>query len=303
MRCRTYIAALLLSAFSLHADEVDDFLIEKEANFDSAEVDVERPSSLTNLESEPSTLINGTVNVISGDFTNSDTDMILPCAEPLALQRCYQSSDPNTGSLCKSWNYNHFGMLTEGKRKGKHDKKIYTANILGAYGSQISYEEQDKNRYCISILCVEKGLTNISQGMISGRTNSRNERLDYNKDAKQWVLTTGGGDRSVFEKIKKMDTFLLKKEKKANGNSIDYEYDKINRLSKVTTKNREGTSLASYSYNYRKTSGSKYRFVCDLTSHDHKTVTYVFDRIKVGLNEGYYLFEDQSPEGPTQYFT
>lgn len=303
MRRWIYFATLLFSAFTLNADEIDDLLIEKGGGFDSAEVDVERPSSLTNLETEPSAIVNGSVNVISGDFTTAETDMALPCGEPLALQRCYQSSDPNTGSMCKSWNYNHFGMLTEGKRKGKHDKKIYTASILGAYGSQLTYEERDKNRYTLSKLCIENGLTNISQGTISGRTNTKNDRLDYNKLTKQWVLMSGGGERSIFEKIKHTDSYLLTKENKGNGNSIDYQYDKANRLLKVETKNREGTSLASYNYNFRRQPGTKYGFICDVTSHDQRKVTYIFDRIKVGAHEGYYLLEAQRPEGPTEYFT
>lgn len=44
---------------------------------------------LTSLEGEPSGMIDGHVNVISGAFVDSEVDMIIPGPEPLRVSRAW----------------------------------------------------------------------------------------------------------------------------------------------------------------------------------------------------------------------
>ena len=66
---------------------------------------------LANLHGIPSMLVHGCVNVLTGDYLDFDTDLILAGSEPFALERHYCSSDKKKGSLGHGWSHTHWGYL------------------------------------------------------------------------------------------------------------------------------------------------------------------------------------------------
>jgi hypothetical protein len=111
-----------------------------EANFSSMDVRGENPSTLTNLEAEPSSSIYNAVSVISGDYTESFMDFMTPGPDVIPIQRVYSSGERSTGSLCYGWHLGKYGLLNRWKAD-KKDGKGYRATIVGNGGSRMTYAE------------------------------------------------------------------------------------------------------------------------------------------------------------------
>ncbi len=81
----------LLLCFCIHLYADDDYVAEPNSLGD--------PSlALTTLEGAPVNIVHQCVNVITGDYTDFSTDIIVPGHEPLTLQRFFCSSDFNVDS-------------------------------------------------------------------------------------------------------------------------------------------------------------------------------------------------------------
>ncbi len=77
-----------------------------------SEVDDNAVPSLVNLTSLPSAVVNGCVNVITGDFCeyNSD-DIVSGGPDAYVLGHCYASSSLEEGNLRNGWNFLHHHFL------------------------------------------------------------------------------------------------------------------------------------------------------------------------------------------------
>ncbi|MBS0655860.1 MAG: hypothetical protein JSR46_08795, partial [Verrucomicrobia bacterium] len=69
------------------------------------------PTSLVNMTAMPSSVINGTVNAITGDFFVSDANHIVSGPDPYALGHTYSSSHLEEGTLGAGWNFYHHHYL------------------------------------------------------------------------------------------------------------------------------------------------------------------------------------------------
>lgn len=189
----------------------------------------------------PDSLVNGSVDAISGTYYESHEDVNIPGIEPLnfkmnyhyGITRLSQLYDETFGAgHCLSHPYlslyQHDHMLTEGS--GGH-----------FYCSELSKEQKGKFTYTHKKIrsYFELGLSNTSKGYISGQNNLKNARLlikqESKKPHKEQTLTVTLGDGSQrFYTCKKIEKkqgkgwcgiFLLEEEVKASGNRILYEYD------------------------------------------------------------------------------
>ncbi|MBS0637386.1 MAG: hypothetical protein JSS12_07730 [Verrucomicrobia bacterium] len=77
----------------------------------AAEVHDDAVPSLVNLTSIPSAVVNGTVNVISGDFVECNQDDIVSGPDPYILGHSYASSSLQEGNLGSGWNFLHYHLL------------------------------------------------------------------------------------------------------------------------------------------------------------------------------------------------
>ncbi len=76
-----------------------------------AEVDANAIPSLVNLTSMPSAIVNGSVNVITGDFCESDEEDVIYSPDPYVLGHTYFSSSLEEGNLGAGWNYLHHHLI------------------------------------------------------------------------------------------------------------------------------------------------------------------------------------------------
>jgi len=89
--------------------------------------------SLVNLTARPSTVVNGCVNVITGDYFDSDQDDILSGPDPYVLGHNYCSSSLEEGNLGDGWSFLHHHHIEVFQpdrinyvRKGEQDVEVPT---------------------------------------------------------------------------------------------------------------------------------------------------------------------------------
>jgi RHS repeat-associated protein len=209
--------------------------------------------SLANRECEPSTIVDGFVCVITGDFIESQTDLVIQGAEPMALQRHYASAKPlNDTNRHPGWIMNHHGKLF----KGMEEDKLHLF-FCNEFGSTMHYSHKNYDSGAVNLIyydseSLKKGVTNCASHEISARKNHKNtciEAADFNhftaKDGSGTTYRFGSklaaGQPSYFHPLLKIE--------KPNGNQIVYQYDH-SQLKSIGVFNSKGESLHSISITY-----------------------------------------------------
>ncbi len=184
-------------------------------------------SVLTEFEGLPSALVAGCVNVITGDYQETEVDLTLPGAFPLELTRHYSSSNKRKGTLMQGWNIGHGGKLLFSK-KTRHEYAV----VKGCGRGEMLYKgDKHDGDLDIDDELFKKGLTNCGAGELSGKTHIKNHRLRRDKTVIN--LMTGAGDRYTFwadtndhENDRKNDirSYMLRQLSQPNGNALLYNY-------------------------------------------------------------------------------
>ena len=218
------------------------FLIAFSWNLQAEEQEQDLP--LTNTDGDLSGVVNGCVNVISGDFTDYQADLILPSPESIAFTRFYSSHNIYHEGFGHSWVHSFQSNLKISKFKD--DKKPHgMAEYQDPYGSTAFYQGRmpDSSNQYQSALKIDpgykknKGLTNTGRGIISGRTNLKNtsifainprERFLDPRNS-EWRVKTGAGERFDY-RLGKYDDYFISKLQKANGNLILFDYGSNHQL-------------------------------------------------------------------------
>lgn len=197
-------------------------------------------TGITDFENEPSTLVGGCVNVISGDFIDVENDITLPGCQPLVIQRAYRSSDGSRGALLNGWHLNHQGTI-QIEKEFSQGKTSYKLDFLGSCGEELEFlatkkGHKDKKHYSLSPEMYKHGLCNCVGGEISGQTNLKNLKILYDH---HWdfpcQMYFGDGQKLLFSRKKRVDglEFVLGKREFFNGYFFDYGYDQYHRLEKI----------------------------------------------------------------------
>jgi hypothetical protein len=87
----------------------------------AAPVEYQEPKEVATTEGLPSSLVNQSVCVISGEYTEAVQDIVLPGPEPLILQRFY--GNQSRGNLGRAWSFNHGESLIVGD--AIYDQKVF----------------------------------------------------------------------------------------------------------------------------------------------------------------------------------
>ncbi|MES2345136.1 MAG: hypothetical protein V4494_04275 [Chlamydiota bacterium] len=212
MRC---IVLLFLACISLFADLKDPYV-------------------LAATEGDHSSNFCPHVNSLTGDFLINEDDIVIAAAQPLVVHRAYVSGDGNGG-----WSFFPHTTLKLVDGGGKKKKYIKVAEPSG---SMITYKvtDEDPHVYRLSIEKHGKGISNTSQGTISGRTNLRNTVVT--RKGPEVIVQCANGTVRTYKKMSPR-TYLLKLEKLSNGNHIIYHYNKQERLKRVCTSGPSKTEV------------------------------------------------------------
>ena len=180
------------------------------------------PWSIASTENEPSALVEGKVNAITGRWCAAEQDLIIRGAEPIVISRAYTNLE--------DWKFDHFIQVE--KIKTHHENSFF---ITESTGSQIKYQfsgqtsliqGQKYKRYVPDNLSL--GCTNTGRGRISSRTNVRNNVLLVGPKQKNFVLLHANGSVRIYRKIYKGDgLYNILSDHLPNGNWVLYDYKEI----------------------------------------------------------------------------
>jgi RHS repeat-associated protein len=159
---------------------------------------------LTSLTVEPSTIVGGHVNVLTGDFQDFEEDLFVPGPEPLHVQRCYCSSSQDGGIFQHHWASNHeiFTAFYESDAD-EDDRYAKSTQVIRLPLGQSYHFEPKKSKskdqeVRLTKEFLSQGFTNTSQGVISGQTNPNN--MTWIVKNKKESLKLGNGREIHFEK-------------------------------------------------------------------------------------------------------
>lgn len=134
-------------------------------------------------EGLPSSLVSQSVCAISGEFIDSNVDVVIPGPEPLAVRRHYGNQSVG------HWSFDHRDRIFFGETKNRQQEPTYVVCIRQPTGAHLDYfhtisKQSSKSDRLSFELVVPKGLTNGAT-CLSGRYNAKNQKVRlYPKEKK-----------------------------------------------------------------------------------------------------------------------
>lgn len=212
LKCLCIILPLHIAAHAISS--IDDVIQQydqecfSKGNDDDNLDELAKSGGITHLDEEPSGIVNNSVNVISGVYTDFETDITALSPEPLHMQRFYLSSDRSLGTLGKGWNSNNFVLMQV--------RDNVVAYLMDAGGSFYTYVLDQDYQFKLAMSSFQRGVTNSSTGKISGWTNIKNNRVYFNKKNEKYYMVRSTGSNLKFEKCHKNGIWRLQTESLPN---------------------------------------------------------------------------------------
>ena len=262
---------------------------------------------LAKLEGEPSSFVHGCVNVITGSFCDSSIDLIIHHGtDPLCIERSFVGSHLKEGTLGVSWFMKHASEISIEK---KHSGKLVQGTLQEDYGGVLLFEKQlDSKKDSFDHVPLKegflsKGVTNTSQGALSGQTNVKNQSLSA-ISPNICSVKTGSYRVKTYMRFpfSKDKAYRLNYEQKDSGNAFFYKHRYVGNKSQlavacIANKNKEIKESVEIPLISRK-SLKKNPKVC-INSADGRWVHYTFDKTK---DKFYLLTGVERSDGPKEIY-
>ena len=250
-------------------------------------------SPLATIEGDPSAIVAGCVNVITGEFCDFQQDLVSVGTEPLILERSYSSSDSTIGELGFGWHFNHEGFCYKDHPKNKFIWK-------GSFGTELQYSLDDEKKI-LDVECLKNGLSNNATGVISAKTNFKNSFFRKKDPEKHfYTLYKGDGSRLLF-KEKSDATYFLLKEEKPNLTSLIYSYDRKGCLQHLKLLNQRNDERLALNFTYFDKDSFKHNPLLQVVSSDGQKATYSFKHLKKDV-EKLLLTTVERPNGSKEVY-
>ena len=236
---------------------------------------------------EPSSIINGCVSAITGDYFINEEDIYVKGQEPISIPKVYFSRFRQ--ATFGGWSHFKHLQIT-------HTKDTQAFSIVDPTGAKLTYYIENLKKANKRLakgksvwLKLSEGdyqfaLTNCSNETVSARTNLYNQRVELTHD-KNWV-NIYGADGSLrcyglgkFSKKTDQLVYLLKEEQRPNGARVFYTYGKHGELLKVATYSPDKSICYAWlniQYHY----GDKANVDYKITTSDSKTYNYHFHHMR-----------------------
>ena len=257
------------------------------------------PSQESTINSDPDFTVGGCVNAITGEYFAVETDLLVKCAQPFPINRVYSTE---TG-----WNFFPHIELEEIQKVAKinedgktvQKKRQRKLQFRDEFGTPICLRPTKHNgtsTYMLDYKNHHPTIVNTHKGIISGQTNLKNIKANYNEEHGVYRIYFGDGTKRYYgtnpndnrkfrnkqlpnKRIAKYRTYLLFKEKLPNGNEIHYSYDKKSRLIKILIgcKNKEKKEYVEYGWVEISYTEKNRKYI----TSDHQEITYHLDGEKL----------------------
>ena len=216
-------------------------------------------------EAEPIALVHGCVNVVTGEFVQQKTDLVVEGPSSISLSRIYDSGAPQVKSTLGH------GFTWAFARNLKGTGSDWRACALDEReGIKLYYHKApDKEYFKVDPRTFQVGYTNYSPGEISGANSLHNVTLmphecktkrSWNKDTGErtwltegeWIVTLGCGTKRIYAWTEQGNAnwWRLSKEIRPDGNKVLYEYHNTHLTKVILADNSESTWLVAYSLEY-----------------------------------------------------
>lgn len=223
IRLSLYFTIFLFFSFSVQASDSDS--------------SIEPDASVATTEGLPSSLVQGCVCVITGEFVDHEVDAHLIGPEPLVVARSY-SSGINKGNIARGWSLNYSDFITLRSDYREHDETHYSSVIMQPSGAFLHYTcpKSDKKPHKLLFkFRPPKGLTNGGSGEVSGRTNLRNQTVTFFPEENCFEVCSGSGNKRTYHKAHSNskaanDLYIQETDLTASGHCIAYLSGKMHDL-------------------------------------------------------------------------
>lgn len=254
--------SLLLSPYSDLSKALN-----KQANT-TAPAEVAAP--MANLEGEPSAFVHQCVNVITGQFCQFHTDLVVHHGSaPLYFERSFAGNSARGGMLGAGWKSNHSSILRHAQLKSGQGfpSSLYRDDHGGGF---FVFEYAGTPRTCD----FNKGITNTGYGEISGQFNLRNMRYEGG-------VKNGGNRKRRYQWLPKSDTSTMRLESETfpNGNQYLYQYtrsDHKNYLQKIELRSPSNKLAGFLEFALYSEKDLKKELPFIIKTHDGRSVRYQF---------------------------
>ena len=192
-------------------------------------------------------MVNGCVNVISGEYQESHTDFAMPGAIPLNVQRYYCSGGCRKHSFLYGWQLSHGAKLLSYRSKHDHDCAVLKGS--DRHGIQFKGRRHQHELACPDSF-FRKSVSNCAFGEISAKTNLKNDRL--HKSQGQYELLAA--DQTCYrfaksshdpEREKGTHGYRLEEMELPDGSSYRYKYGQTFGMpTSIGLINRKGDKIA-----------------------------------------------------------
>jgi RHS repeat-associated protein len=206
--------------------------------------------TLTDFDGEPSSYVNGCVNVISGNYTEHLPGFFVPGIQPVEFHFSYTSNwSDASGHQSVIWDYASIPAFVYGyiNQDFTNEKEGY---FRDEYGSRIDLKGNDYSGPNLDYSSLDYSITNSSRGVISGRNNIKNTYIYRTNNS--LLVTNGAGNVYDFTpKDRVQDSTLFRKIKRANSLNTTFHFSEPKKYTRQITQknyNREDEILSTITY-------------------------------------------------------
>ncbi len=256
------------------------------------------PGVIAATDGDPNVIVAGCVNAITGDLILNQDDLVVRGAVPLPIRRNYVSGNGKGRDAGWHFFFPHFTFkfIEDGPEFPLEAEATTPSGSTTRYHCKRFSKKKQREMYP-QVFKHAVGVTNNSSGIISGRTNYKNNRV-YFKEGKDSVLevslVTGDGLHYDYEPLgykkgRSSFNFVLVREELPNGCFILYEHDKEGRptLAKVVNPAKNKVfSWARFTYE----GSDKENHNVHIETSDHRNLHYIFERRKAKEDGGYSFY-------------
>ena len=282
---RVYLFLCLLFSYPLFSEE--------SAPIPKTVSDIEEYASLIDFEGMPNTIVDGCVNVLTGNYFESADDFVGPGPSPITVSRYFDSGSAVYSELRDLWDLNIKSLL-----KKKVTEEYRDINISDR-GTNLLFRGKRKSKQLeISAKILEEGVVNICSPYASGKHHLLNKRVHILKEKKKkrYLLKSPGWESLLFTKEKGDSHYLLRTLFRPNGCKLDYFYEKEH-VKRIESLNNEGQLSQAIGI-------ARENDQVTITADDGREIVYTLSKMKSQHRSGsekhrYCLTKVNSNFGPT----
>lgn len=260
---------------------------------------------ITSTEADPDSFIDNCVNILTGDYCESNTDLSIVGPDPLVLQRYYNSTNYITGQHVGGWRIFPQCFLVAGKEFNENLQSDNAEELERTYaftgersGGILTYSGWRTAKGTtidplrIDLLKDGKGIVNTYAIEIKGQVNHKNNLI--NCLGKSCELHLGDGTVRIFKKVKSLPSelfgeelnpflaaqvsspeyFHLTQETLPSGNLLFYSYNAAGHISKIemtNAKQEKTISWLKFTYELQEQG-----YLIRISASDNKKIEYQF---------------------------